>query len=73
MNFGNPMVGEDVENCWNSLKDELLQATEKTCGWSKGPARHEATWWWNNEVDMAIQEKRKLFRIWEKGGDKEEC
>ena len=23
-------------------------------------------------VDMAIQEKRKLFRIWKKGGDKEE-
>ena len=59
MNLGNPMVGEDVESCWNSLKDGLLRATEKTCGWSKGPARHEATWWWNNVVDMVIQEKEK--------------
>ena len=67
MSRGNPMGGEDIEGCWNSLKDELLRATEKTCDWSKGTARHEATWWWNNEVDMVIQEKRKLFRIWKKG------
>ena len=59
MNLGNPMVGENVESCWNCLKEGLLRATEKTFGWSKGPARHEATWWWNNEVDMAISRKNK--------------
>ena len=67
------MVGEDVESCWDSLKDGLLHATDNSCGWTNGPARHEATWWWNNEVDRANHKKRRLFvEDLGKGGDKEE-
>lgn len=29
------------------------------------------TWWWNDEVDSAIKEKRRLWKEWQKGGEKE--
>ena len=34
------------------------------------PKRKE-TWWWNDEVDLTIKEKRRLWKEWQKGGDKE--
>ena len=29
----------------NVLKGALLEATGRSCGQTKGPARHEETWW----------------------------
>ena len=66
--------GQDsnVEQLWSSLKDDLLGSTELTCGWTKGAARHRVTWWWNERVDVAVKEKRRLWKLWKKGGSKEE-
>ena len=52
------------------LRDSLLEATDETCGWTKGPARHSQTWWWNDEVDQCIKEKRRLWKEWKSGGSK---
>ena len=40
-------------------------------GWTRGgkPKRKET--WWNDEVDSTIKEKRRLWKEWQKGGDKE--
>ena len=27
---------------------------------------HHETWWWNDEVDRAVSEKRDWYRIWSK-------
>ncbi|KAK4300948.1 hypothetical protein Pmani_026889 [Petrolisthes manimaculis] len=56
-----------VEEQWKKLKDTLLTVTEQTCGWTKGPPRHTVIWWWNEEVQNSIKEKRKLCSDW-KGG-----
>ena len=32
---------------------------------------HPETWWWNEEVDSKIKEKRRLWKEWKKGGSKE--
>ena len=56
-----------VEEQWKTLKESLLEATEISCGWTKGPPRHKETWWWNNLVDIAVKEKRKLWKEWKKG------
>lgn len=48
------------------MKGVLLNATEEVCGRTKGPPRHKETWWWNEEVDLAIDEKRKCFKKWQK-------
>ena len=46
-----------VQDLWESLKDDLLSAAVKSCGWNKGPPRHQVTWWWNKVVDYAIKQK----------------
>jgi len=70
------LIGVDklgsVQTLWDTLKNELLEATDKVCGWTKGPVNHKTSWWWNDEVDVAtIKVKRKRFKAWKKGGDKE--
>ena len=29
------------------------------------------TWWWNNNIDIAVKEKRRLWKNWKEGGSKE--
>ena len=57
---------------WMHLKTNLPKATEETCGISKQRKWHKQTWWWDNSVDNAVNEKRRLFKIWKKGGSKED-
>ena len=47
----------DVNAKWDTIKNVLLKSTEKVCGFTKGPARHKETWWWNEEVRKVIEEK----------------
>ena len=35
--------------------------TSTVCGWTKGPMRHSETWWWNDEVAKAFEEKRRCY------------
>ena len=34
-----------VEGYLNVLKGALLEATDNSCGWTKGPAKHKEIWW----------------------------
>ena len=38
-------VEDHMEDLWKLLKDNLLSATDNSCGWTKGPPKHEVTWW----------------------------
>ena len=60
-----------VEEKWVVLEKALLNATDKSCGWTKRPPRPKVTWWWNSDVDLVIKEKRRLWKIWKSGGSKE--
>ena len=60
-----------VEEQWVALEKALLNATDKSCGWTKRPPRRKVTWWWNSDVDLVIKEKRRLWKIWKSGGSKE--
>ena len=60
-----------VEEKWVALEKALLNATDKSCGWTKRPPRHKVTWWWNSDVDLVIKETRLLWKIWKSGGSKE--
>ena len=53
------------------MKACILNSFDACCDWSKPKQSRRETWWWNNEVDFAIKEKRKLWKIWKKGGSKE--
>ena len=66
--FLNP---QNSDSAWTEIKTCLLNACDTVCGRTQGdkPKRKE-TWWWNDEVDCTIKEKRRLWKEWEKGGDK---
>ncbi|MBJ5627102.1 hypothetical protein JGG67_23050, partial [Salmonella enterica subsp. enterica serovar Derby] len=56
----------DVEAKWEAMKSNWVKAAEEVCGWTKGAPRHRATWWWNDNVAKAIEEKRRCFKVWHK-------
>ena len=64
---------DSVDGTWQKLKTSLLETADKVCGRTKkGPPRRQ-TWWWNAEVDAAVQEKRKLWKAWKKAGQGREA
>ena len=60
-------TASNVDGYWKVLKDSLLAASDDVCGWTKGPPRHKETWWWNDKVDDAVKQKRKLWKEWKQG------
>lgn len=65
---GNPI---SVEEKWKHLKNSLLKATEKSCGFTKKGNWRKQTWWWDESVSDAVNEKRRLWKIWKSGGSRE--
>jgi hypothetical protein len=63
---------DDVESTWKKLKDCLLAASDDVCGRTKGPPRHKETWWWNQDTEKVVKEKRRLFLMWQKTGTDED-
>ncbi|MBJ5510287.1 hypothetical protein JGG51_24190, partial [Salmonella enterica subsp. enterica serovar Meleagridis] len=59
----------DVEAKWEAMKSNWVKAAEEVCGWTKGAPRHRVTWWWNDKVAKAIEEKRQCFKVWHKSKD----
>ena len=53
-----------VECHWNKLKEPLLQASIEVCGQTKNHQWRAETWWWNEQVDAAIQEKRNCYKVY---------
>ena len=37
--------------------------------WCLHPWRKQ-TWWWNNQVEEAVREKRRCFKLWKAGGSR---
>ena len=62
----------ETEAIWGNFKSAILGATEETCGETKKRNRNRVTWWWDDQVSVAIAEKRKKWKAWKEGGSKEE-
>ena len=66
--FQNP---QNSDSTWTEIKACLLNACYAVCGRTRsGKPKRKETWWWNDEVDSTIKEKRRLWKEWPKGGDK---
>ena len=53
-----------MEGKWLAMKKIWLEAAAEVCGWTQGKGRHKETWWWNEEVARAVEEKNAKFAIW---------
>ena len=65
-----------VESVWSNLKGPLLDAATRVCGLTKNHLWETETWWWNEEVGKAIQEKGARFNgysVLKKGGMTEDA
>ena len=56
------MVDVGAPNLWNAFKNGTLQACDEVCGKKKGRRNHGDTWWWNQEVREAIQQKKVAYK-----------
>ena len=61
-----------IEDIWKSIKEDLLASPDIFCGWTKGPPRHKVPWSWNDNVDIAVKEKRRLWKSRKQSGSKED-
>ena len=61
-----------VEGIWTKLKNVLLESADKACGRTKGRPKRKETWWWNEDVAKAVNQKRSLFNVWKKSKTKED-
>ena len=52
----------DEQNAWLKYMTFVLKAAEEVCRVSKGRPQHGETWWWNQDAQKTITEKRKGFR-----------
>ena len=46
------------------MKDCFLEEAVDVCGETRGIARQNETWWWNEEVAALVKEKQRLFKLW---------
>ena len=58
-----------AEDSWKLFKDATLKAAEEVCGTTKGE-KHigKETWWWNEEVQDGLKEKKKVLKRWQTEG-----
>jgi len=75
------MVGDKVEEAkwkglcvndhWQQMKSIMMESAQDICGMTKGPRRHQETWWWNEEVAEAVREKKIKYGKWRQENMKE--
>ena len=53
-----------VESAWSKLKGPLLEAATEVCGFTKKHQWRPETWWWNERVEEAVNEKRARYKIY---------
>ena len=51
----------DASNLLSVFKNDILQACDEVCGKKKCRKNHGDTWWWNEEVKEAMQQKKVAY------------
>ena len=54
------------------MKGIMMETAQDICGMTKGTCRHKQTWWWNEDVAVAVREKKIMYGKWKKENTKEE-
>ena len=70
--LSDPDSEEDVESIWTEIKSFLINACYCVSGWTKENCKQEReTWGWDEIVESLVKQKRKLWKEWQKGANKE--
>ena len=59
----------DGDKDWPTVASAIRVAAEQTCGRTSGHrGEQRETWWWNEEVQQAIKQKKESFCQWQRTG-----
>jgi len=65
-----PVAEANAEDTWKQIQNTVMTAAEKVCGKTTGgKAIEKETWWWNEDLQDSIKEKKKAFRTWQRNRD----
>ena len=56
------LVDVDAPNLWNTFRNSMLEACDEVCENRKGRRNRGDTWWWNEDVKEAIQQKKVAYK-----------
>ena len=75
-NFFNALIqgnetGKTLDERCKYLKNNLINATKQVCGVSAKHTWKRQTWWWNDKMQQAVSHKRKCFKVWKAGGNRD--
>ena len=65
-------VAGSMEEYWNPLKTIPIDTSNETCRKMKEGHHKRVTWWWNDEVNLVIVEKRQCWKPCKQGTSKEQ-
>ena len=52
---------------WQQLNNNIMEAAREVCGETTGHRRvQRETWWWNEEIQELIKEKRRAYKRWQR-------
>jgi hypothetical protein len=55
--------GEDADNMWKKIVTHIWKVDKEVFGVTRGNKREpKDTWWWNDEVQKAINEKKECYK-----------
>ena len=61
---------ENVEQWWEEIAEQIKKCGEELCGRSTGKKNAGLErWWWNDETEIAIKEKKERLNIWKRTGE----
>ena len=59
----------ESDSTWTDLAREVKRAGEEICGVTSGRrGREREAWWWNDNVQSCILEKKVAFKQWQRSG-----
>ena len=57
---------------WDIVSNIVKESAKNVLGLTSGKGKdNKETWWWNDEVQMSIREKREAKKIWDRLGSEE--
>ncbi|KAJ0175133.1 hypothetical protein K1T71_009274 [Dendrolimus kikuchii] len=63
----NEMSHKTVDECWQSMADYIRKTAISVVGVTKGATKiSKETWWWNEEIQGRIKEKKNAFKEWQR-------
>ena len=60
-----------VEEQWKTIEKVMTEEATAVCGVTKGRGRQKETWWWCEETEKAVNNKKLKYKEWKRAEESE--